>query len=134
MVKWFLRNAKISADGLLVVRQARPFLPEAELIIVPLNVLYGLMTSLHLQLGHPTATQLTNVFNRQYFSLNVNDCVNHVILSCAQCQALKSFPAELHGQSSTIQATVTATSFAADVIRRYRQKIFIMRDTLSSFT
>ncbi len=134
IVKRFLRNAKISGDGLLVVKQARPFLPEAELIIVPLNVLHGLLTSLHLQLGHPTATQLTNVFNRQYFSLNVNDCITHVMESCSQCQALKTIPSEIQGQSSSIQTTVTATNFSADVMRRYTQKIFVMRDTLSAFT
>ena len=134
IVKRFLRNAKISRDGLLIVKQARPFLPENELIIVPLSLLHGLLTSLHLQLQHPTATQLTNVFNRNYFSLNVNDCINHVLQSCSQCQALKTIPAELHEQSSTPQTTRLATNFAADVIRRYKQKIFIMRETLSSFT
>ena len=90
----------------------------------------GLLTSLHLQLGHPTATQLTNVFNRRYFSLNVSDCVSHVLQSCSQCQALKTIPHELHEQTSTPQTTTLATNFAADVIRRYRQKIFIMRDTV----
>ena len=133
-VKKFLRNAKISADGLLVVKQARPFLPEAELIIVPLYTLHGLITSLHLQLGHPTVTQLTNVFNRNFFSLNVNDCISHVILSCSQCQALKSIPNELQVQTSSVPPTATATNFAADVLRRYQQKIFVMRDTLSAFT
>jgi hypothetical protein len=134
VVKRFLRNAKIARDGLLIVKQARPFLPENELIIVPLSLLHGLLTSLHLQLGHPTATQLTNVFNRNYFSLNVNDCVSHVLQSCSQCQALKTIPTELHEQSSTPQTTTLATNFAADVICRYKQKIFIMRETLSSFT
>ena len=134
IVKRFLRNAKISSDGLLVVKQSRPFLPETELIIVPLNILHGLVTSLHLQLGHPTATQLTNIFNRQYFSLNVNDCITHVLQACSQCQALKTIPSELHDQTSSMQTTVTATNFAADVLRRYKQKIFVMRDTLSAFT
>ena len=134
VVKRFLRNVKIGRDGLLVVKQARPFLPEAELIVVPLSILHGLVTSLHLQLGHPTATQLTNVFNRNYFSLNVNDCISHVIQSCSQCQALKTIPPEHHDQSSTAQTTTAATDFAADVMRRYCQKVFVMRDTLSSFT
>lgn len=134
IVKKFLRNASIARDGLLIVKQARPLLPESELIIVPLAILHGLLTSLHLQLGHPTATQLTNVFNRNYFSLNVNDCINHVLQSCSQCQALKTVPRELYQQASTPQTTNLATNFAADIIRRYKQKIFIMRDTLSSFT
>ena len=89
---------------------------------------------MHLQLDHPTATQLTNVFNRNFFSLNVNDCISHVIQSCSQCQALRTIPVELHEQSSTAQTTTIATNFAADVIRRYKQKIYIMRETLSSFT
>lgn len=134
VVKRFLRNAKVARDGLLVVKQARPFLPETELIIVPLSLLHGLLTSMHLQLDHPTATQLTNVFNRNFFSLNVNDCISHVIQSCSQCQALRTIPVELHEQSSTAQTTTIATNFAADVIRRYKQKIYIMRETLSSFT
>ena len=134
VVKRFLRNAKIGRDGLLVVKQARPFLPETELIIVPLSILHGLLTSLHLQLGHPTATQLINVFNRSYFSLNVNDCVNHVLQACSQCQALKTIPRELCDQTSTVQTTTLANNFAADVLRRYGQKIFVMRETLSSFT
>ena len=94
----------------------------------------GLITSLHLQLGHPTATQLTNVFNHNYFSLNVNDCINHVLQACSQCQALKTIPRELCEQTSTLQTTTMSTNFAADVLRRYGQKIFVMRDTLSSFT
>ena len=133
-VKRFLRNVKIARDGLLVVKQSRPFLPESELIVVPLSILHGLVTSLHLQLGHPLPTQLTNVFNRQYFSLNVADCVGQVSSNCAQYRALVSVPKELHEQTSTVQVTTPVTSFAADVMRRYRQKIFVMRDTFSSFT
>ena len=98
---------------------------------VPLYILHGLITSLHLQLSHPTATQL---INRSYFSLNANDCVNHVLQACSQCQALKTIPRELIEQTSTPQTTTLATNFAADILRRYGQKIFVMRDTLSSFT
>ena len=134
VVKRFLRNVKIGADGLLIVKQARPFLPEAELIVVPLNILHGFITSLHLQLDHPFPTQLINVFNRHFFSLNVNDCVSFVTQSCAQCQSLKVVPVELHTQSSSVPCTNTATNFAADILRRYKQKVYVMRDTLSSFT
>ena len=87
VVKKFLRNTKIARDGLLVVKQAQPFLPESELIVVPLNILHGLITSLHLSLSHPTIHQLTNVFNRKFYSLNVSDCVASVVKSCSQCQS-----------------------------------------------
>ena len=78
VVKKFLRNVKISRDGLLVVKQSQPFLPESELIVVPLNLLHGLLTSLHLSLSHPTSHQLTHVFNRCYYYLNVSECLRSV--------------------------------------------------------
>ena len=133
-VKKFLRNAKISRDGLLIVKQSQPFLPQSELIVIPLHLLHGLITSLHITLNHPTAYQLTNVFNRCYYSLNVNDCVCNVTKSCSQCQALESIPIELQPQTSSIPPTSPLYTYAADIMRRYKQFIFIVRDTFSSFT
>ena len=134
VVKRFLRNVKIGRGGLLVVKQSQPFLPQSELIVVPLHILHGLVTSLHLTLNHPTAHQLTNVFNRCYYSLNVSDCVANVTDACSQCQALKTLPTELHHQSSSIPPTSPLYVFAADVLRRSKQFIFVVRDTFSSYT
>ena len=134
VVKKFLRNTKIARDGLLVVKQAQPFLPESELTVVPLNILHGLITSLHLSLSHPTIHQLTNVFNRKFYSLNVSDCVASVVKSCSQCQSLQTMPTELHAQSSTIPASVPLFVYAADVMRRCKQFILVLRDTFSSYT
>lgn len=134
VVKKFLRNVKIARDGLLIVKQAQPFLPETELIVVPLNLLHGLLTSLHLSLNHPTIHQLTNVFNRCYYSLNVADCISSVNMSCAQCQSLQTIPSELHSQSSTIPPTSPLFIYSADVMRRCKQFIFVVRDTFSSYT
>ena len=134
VVKKFLRNAKIARDGLLVVKQAQPFLPESELIVVPLNILHGLVTSLHLSLHHPTIHQLINVFNRKFYSLNVSDCVASVVNSCSQCQSLQVMPTELHSQSSTIPPSVPLYVYAADVMRRCKQFILVLRDTFSSYT
>ena len=133
-VKRFLRNVTIARDGLLIVKQSQPFLPESELIVVPLRLLHGLITSLHIFLSHPTAHQLTNVFNRCYYSLNVSDCVTSVLQSCAQCQALISIPSELITQTSSISPTTPLLTYAADVLRRCKQFIFALRDTFSSFT
>ena len=40
----------------------------------------------------------------------------------------------LHPQSSTQAPTVVGLSFAADVVRRYRQYIIVLRETVSSYT
>ena len=134
IVKKFLRNVKIGRGGLLVVKQSQPFLPQNELIVVPLHILHGLVTSLHISLNHPTPHQLTNVFNRCYFSLNVSDCVNSVTEACSQCQSLKTIPPELHHQSSSVPAISPLYSYAADIVRRAKQYIYVIRDTFSSFT
>ena len=134
VVKKFLRNTKIARDGLLVVKQAQPFLPESELIVVPLNLLHGLLTSLHLSLNHPTIHQLSNVFNRCYYSLNVSDCISSVTKACAQCQSLETIPLELHAQSSSLPPNSPLHEYAADVMRRCKQYILVIRDTFSSFT
>ena len=133
-VKKFLRNVTVARDGLLVVKQSQPFLPQSELIVIPLRLLHGLITSLHIILSHPTAHQLTNVFNRCYYSLNVNDCVTSVVKSCSQCQALETVPKELIQQTSSAPPTVPLLVYAADVLRRCKQFIFALRDTFSSFT
>ena len=134
VVKKFLRNVTVARDGLLVVKQSQPFLPQSELIVIPLRLLHGLITSLHITLSHPTAHQLTNVFNRCYYSLNVNECVSNVVKSCSQCQALETIPKELVQQSSSIPPTVPLLVYAADILRRCKQYIFALRDTFSSFT
>ena len=134
VVKKFLRNVKIARDGLLVVKQAQPFLPESELIVVPLNLLHGLITSLHLSLNHPTIHQLINVFNRCYFSLNVSDCVTSVFKACSQCQSLQTIPVELHGQCSSQPPISPLFEYSADVMRRCKQFVLVIRDTFSSFT
>ena len=134
VLKKFLRNVTVARDGLLVVKQSQPFLPQSELIVIPLRLLHGLITSLHITLSHPTAHQLTNVFNRCYYSLNVNDCVSNVVKSCSQCQALETIPKELVQQCSSIPPTVPLLVYAADILRRCKQYIFALRDTFSSFT
>ena len=74
-----LRNATVACDGLMVVKQYQPFLPDSQLIVIAVHLLHGLITSLHIILNHPTAHQLTNMFNRCYYSLNVNDCISSVV-------------------------------------------------------
>ncbi len=134
VVKKFLRNVTVAKDGLLVVKQSQPFLPESELIVIPLHLLHGLITSLHIILNHPTVHQLTNVFNRCYFSISVNDNVTKVTKSCSQCQSLETMPKELFPQSSSTPPTIPLGEYAADCLRRCRQIIFVIRDTFSSFT
>ena len=68
-VKRYLRKLTISRDGLLVIQQNEPFLPQRELIVIPQHLLQGITTSLHLYFQHPTIGQLCQVFDTAYYAL-----------------------------------------------------------------
>ena len=133
-VKRYMQKVVISREGLLVVSISEPFLPQRQVIVVPQSILSGLVTSLHLAVNHPTVNQLTKVFSRDYYALRSGAAIKRVTDNCATCVSLKKLPKELQTQSSTDYPTSPCVSFAADVIRRFRQKLFFLRDTFSSFT
>ena len=125
-VKRYLQNVTISSkDGLLIVVHSAPFLPPMELIVIPEHLIHGLMTSLHLKLNHPTTMQLSKVFKRQFFALKSDNYAKLVGENCELCRSLLKLPKEYHPQSSVDLPTSPCKSFAADVIRRFRQKIFL---------
>ena len=60
-VKRYLQVASVASDGLLVVKHHEPLSPSRECIVVPRQVLDGLLTALHIQLNHPSSHQLKTV-------------------------------------------------------------------------
>jgi hypothetical protein len=60
-VKRYLQVANIDKDGLLVTQSTDPFSIKQTRIIVPRQVLPGLVLSLHLKLDHPTPHQLKSL-------------------------------------------------------------------------
>ena len=133
-VKRYLQNVVIGKDGLLVVRHSAPFRPVEDLIVVPQHVVLGLFMSLHLALQHPTCSQLLQVFKRKYYCLRAQTLATQTTDNCSLCQSLKSVPKELHSQTTVDLPETPCRSFSADIVRRYRQKIHVVRDTFSSFT
>lgn len=65
-IKCYLNVATRASDGLLVVKQNEPFMPAKKLIIISRSVLHGLLTSIHLQLSHPSANQIRLLWNGSY--------------------------------------------------------------------
>ena len=134
-VKRYLQSVKISGqDGLLVVMYSAPFLPPTELIVIPEHLIHGLLTSLHLKLNHATVEQLKKVFKRRFYALKSDQYAKTVVSHCELCQSLVKLPKEYHSQSSVDLPVTPCKTFSADVIRRFRQKIFVLRETFSSFT
>ena len=133
-VKRYLRVATIAKDGLLVVRREQALASPRECIVVPRGVLDGLLTSLHLQLDHPTRHQLKAVVNRHFFGLDMDSALSRVTDSCHQCTSLRNAPRTVDPQSASDPPAVVGTSFAADVLKRSKQLILVLRECVTSYT
>ena len=133
-IRRYLEVCTLNSDGLLVCRKSDPYVFQRELIVVPADVLQGLLTALHIYFRHATLHQLKKVFHRYFFALHIQPALEAVINGCMQCNALKQVPKEVFTQSSSPSADAPGQSFAADVIRRCKQHIFAIRDVHTSFT
>ena len=135
VVKRYMDEKLILAnDGLLVERKADPLSPMKDHIVVPQQVLFGLLSALHLTFEHPTAFQLAKLFNREFFALNVGDAAAKVYSQCHVCQSIKDIPKALIKQSSCEPPAGVGVSLAADVMIRSKQKILVLRETTTSYT
>ena len=133
-VKRYLNVATVAKDGLLVVTKDPPLSPSRECIIVPRSVLVGLLTALHLQLGHPSSNQLKIAAKRYLFALDLDKAIARVTSGCFHCAALRQTPKVRVEQSSQPPPDAIGLSFAADVIKRSRQFILVLRECVTSYT
>ena len=133
-VKRYLNVASVAKDGLLVVHSNVPLAPARELIIVPRRVLDGLLMALHIRLDHPTSHQLKLVTRRYFYALDLDGAIDQVAASCHQCASLRQVPHTLQQQSTGDPPEVIGVAFAADVIKRERQLILVLRETVTSYT
>ena len=122
----------IGSNRLIIVRKPDPYLHTRELIVVPNDILPGLLTEIHIQFGHPSKFQLGKLFDRHFYAISSSVRIECVVDCCGQCNSLKSVKKELFEQTSSASPTKPGEQFAADVIQRFKQKIFAMRDVHTS--
>ena len=103
------------------------------LIVVPTNIMKGLVTALHIKFRCPSRKELENIMSRYWFSTSLAKIVQEVWEKCDTCQSLKAAPREIFEQSTSKSGSV-GTEWAADIIKSDRQLIFIAREKLSNFT
>ena len=132
-VKRYLQHVTIARDGLLVVKQEQAFSPTRERIVIPRQVLEGLITALHLRLMHPSCHQLKLVMHRYFFALNMDTSIEQVSRTCHQCMSLAKFPST-EVEQSTSEPQEVGSLFAADVLKRERQLILVVREYVTSYT
>ena len=133
-IKRYLNVATIARDGLLVVHKIDPLAQSRDCIIVPRQVLPGLLTALHLKLDHPSAHQLKLVCHRYLYGLDMDKCIEETSKSCHQCTSLKQSPSPAPEQSTSDPPESVGVHFAADILKRERQLIFVIRENITSYT
>jgi hypothetical protein len=133
-VKRYLNATSIAQDGLLIVKREEPLAPSRECIVVPRQVLDGLLTALHFKLVHPTCHQLKQVVHRYFYALDMDKAIERVTAACHHCASLKKVPHSLTLQSTCDPPDAVGVSFAADVLKRERQLILVLRETVTSYT
>ena len=132
-VKRYLQVTTIGRDGLLV-QHNEPLSPACELIIVPRQVIDGLLSALHIQLAHPSRNQLRLSVQRAFYALDMEKALKRVTEAYHLCSSLKYIPPSLQEQSTENPPKKPGISFAADVMKRARQLILVLRETVTSYT
>ena len=136
-IKRYIRHAQLSSqstESILIVPDVQPFQPSSQRIVVPRNMVHGLLTALHLKLGHPSKDQLKKVFNRGFFALSLDSAVENTVDSCHQCVSLAKVPSTFVKQSTSNPSNFIGERFSADIIKRERQLILLVREYVTSLT
>lgn len=133
-VKRYLRTCTIGRHGVLVVRKEMPFTAARELIVIPQRALSGLLSALHIRLLHPKVRQMIKLFHRYFYAFNADEVIADTYKLCPQCAAVAYLPQEIEDFTTTDQPQALGTNFACDILQRARQRIFLIRDTFSSYT
>ena len=132
-VKRYLQVSSISRDGLLVVKCSEPFASTRKCIIVPRSAVPGLLHAIHLKLNHPTLHQMKQTFIRYFYALDLDSAITSLYKSCHTCASLRKLPPPLV-ESSTTAPSAVGVSYSADVMHYFRQRILILRETVTGFT
>ena len=123
----------VSKDGVLVHKDYDTYGNVSESILVPSQVMKGLLFALHKKFNCPSRNEMGKIVKRYWFSLGLQKMIDEVWQQCPRCQAAKNIPKEIFEQS-TVKSDGLGRNWAADVIRGDRQFIFCAREKLSSFT
>ena len=136
-VRRYLNHCKLSSapsDGLIVVNQEVPLQSARQKIVIPRNIIDGLLTALHLQLRHASKHQLKQIFTRAFFALDLDSALTRVVDGCHSCASLRKVPSQFKEQSTSKPPDRLGAQFAGDIIQREGQSILLLREDISSLT
>jgi hypothetical protein len=134
-IRRYCAIAKIGKDGCLIA----PSMPTAgtaqpDKIIIPTPLLPSLLWNIHNTENHPTKTQLRAIFDKMFYGIMVQHHIENIYTECYQCKVQAVLPKPMSHHNSCTEVAHPGEYFHADVIRREKQKILILRDNFSSLT
>ena len=71
---------------------------------------------------------------RFFYATDMDKAIDSITSACSQCSALQKIPQFVIEQSTSDPPETVGSTFAADVMKREKQLIFIMRECASSYT
>ena len=102
-------------------------------ISVPVNLMPGVVFAFHNRLQHPKKSQLSKFLTRYFYTPAMPEIVEKISNACTQCLATVRLPKALTKETSTLPRGF-GTNFAADVLERNGQVIFVCKEILTQFT
>ena len=92
------------------------------------------LTALHITLDHPSAHQLKCAFQRYLFALDIDSSITKVTQGCHICASLQKNKHTVIEQSTGEPPEHKGCQFAADVMKRNRQLVLVVREYITSLT
>ena len=135
-VRRYCSTAKINNDGCLIVPQLPSFNISGarDRIIIPTPLLPSVLWHLHNSDNHPTKSQLRQLFDKLFYGIMVQNQLDQLYQDCYRCKTTAALPKTCSNHTACTEVNHPGQYFHADIIRRERQKIFILRDNFSSLT
>ena len=87
-----------------------------------------------MKLEHLTEHQLKMVVKQYLYALDMDRAIALVSQACHICASIRNTPAACIEQSTCDPPEALGTAYAADVLRRERQLILVVRECVSSYT
>ena len=135
-IRTYLRKCTLNKQGIIVSLKQVPFQPKPnELIVIPRSYAFTFSKVLHGEWNHPLPNQMKQKFSRQYFMLEESQTLQKVFDTCeVPCQASRILPKEVLNFKTETKADRLSQYFNADVMEESGQKIFVIRENLTSYT
>ena len=136
-IRKYCRDASIAADGTLVVKTPPELQSgdiERERVVIPKILVPALLYHMHNHLDkHPAKAQQKAMFQRKFYAIALDKQLDLLYENCYRCAVVQQLPKEIIPNETKTEAAHPHSHFHADVIRRAKQYILMLRDHFSSF-